>query len=687
MGLRKGRYVASEANFRDGIVGDRGTRIPRDSMLNAVPSSLHQVEPLSPEHATLVRQHLDEILASRTMAGSKRTQAFLRLIVHHALEGETDSLHERTIGAELFGRPIGYDTGNDSVVRVRASELRKKLAQYYSTEGAVQGRSVRIELQSGSYVPRFHFADESTPPPRATAAQADLEPDRTENPMVAGSRQQLQQVTARQARTVRFMVSAVGAALVLAVLCVWAFVRWRRVPNHPDVIRSIAVLPFDNLSGASSQDFFADGLTEELINDLGQVSTLRVISFTSSMSFKGTQKPLPQIARELGVDAVVEGGVLRDGNQVRISVQLIDARMDRPVWASSYVQDVGGVFAWQGQVAQDIAEEISTKLTPEEQARLARKNLVDAVSQDDYLHGLLLRNAGNCQSAIGYFNQAIARSPDYAQAHSALASCYGMLGESGQLPYQDAFTQQKMEALKAIALDDSLSEAHAELANTAMTLDWNWAAAAAEFRRALQLDPSSATAHEKYAFYLVRMGEPQEAIAQIEQSVALDPVSSSTFHAEGFIYYFAHDYDQALAVTNTVQGLRINLPDWKFLRGAIDAARGMYPQSIRAFQQAGDGAYALGHLGDVEARAGQTEAAQRIIQRLETDVRQDNVGRYEIALVYAGLGEKNQAFDWLEAAYRAHDVGLVYLKVDPCLDPLRSDPRFTNLLQRVGLAG
>lgn len=647
---------------------------------------MHQVEPLSPEQATLVRRHLEEILASRTMAGSKRTQAFLRLIVQHALEGETDSLHERTIGAELFGRPISYDTGNDSVVRVRASELRKKLAQYYSTEAPDQGRSVRIELQSGSYVPRFHFAGESTPPPHATAAQADLEPDRSQDSVVA-SRPQPRQGTATQSRTVRLVVLATSAVLVLAFLCVWAFVRWRRVPSHPDVIRSIAVLPFDNLSGASSQDFFADGLTEELINDLGQVSTLRVISFTSSMSFKGTQKPLPQIAQELGVDGVVEGGVLRDGNQVRISVQLIDARMDRPVWASSYVQDVGGVFAWQGQVAQDIAEEISTKLTPEEQARLARKSLVDAVSQDDYLHGLLLRNAGNCQWAIGYFSQAIARSPDYAQAHSALASCYGMLGESGQLPYQDAFTQQKMEALKAIALDDSLSEAHAELANTAMTLDWNWAAAAAEFRRALQLDPSSATAHEKYAFYLVRMGEPQEAIAQIEQSVALDPVSSSTFHAEGFIYYFAHDYDQALAVTNTVQGLRINLPDWKFLLGAIDAARGMYPQSIRAFRQAGNGAYALGHLGNVEARAGQTEAAQRIIRQLETDVRQQNVGRYEIALVYAGLGEKNQAFDWLEAAYRAHDVGLVYLKVDPCLDPLRSDPRFTDLLQRVGLAG
>lgn len=658
-------------------------------MSNAT-SPPRQTETLSPDQATRVRRHLEEILASRTMAGSKRTQAFLNLIVNRALEGETESLHERMIGAELFGRPISYDTGNDSVVRVRASELRKKLAQYYATEGADQAHPVRIQLQSGSYVPIFLFGASSAPPKQEAVTPLSVAPLFPESPNEKSAATGLAaspRDTRKPLRGVRFFLWAGVAGAFLAVLCVWAFVKWHRGPPVPPGIHSIAVLPFDNLSGVPAQDFFADGLTEELINDLGQVSTLRVISFTSSMSFKGTQKSLPEIARELSVDGVVEGGVLRDGNQVRISVQLIDARSDRPVWASTYVQDVDSVFAWQGQVAQDISEEISTTLTPEEQARLARKNTVDAVAQDYYLHGLLLRNAGNCRQAVDFFRQAIARSPDYAQAHSALASCYGMLGESGQMPYQQAFTQQKAEALKAIALDESLSEGHAELANTAMTLDWNWPTAAAEFRRALQLSPSSATDHEKYAFYLVRTGQPQKAIAQIEQAVELDPVSSSTFHAEGFIYYFAHDYNQALAVTKTVQGLKINLPDWKFLLGAIYAAKGMYPQSIKAFLQTGNGAYTLGHLGNVYARSGQTQAARRIIRQLETDVRRDGIGRYEIALVYAGLGEKNQAFQWLQAAYQAHDVGLVYLRVDPCLDPLRSDPRFANLLQSVGLAG
>lgn len=653
-------------------------------MSNAAPFPLREAEALTPEQVALARDHLEAVLASRALAGSKRTQDFLRFIVSHALEGETEKLHERVIGAELFGRPISYDTGNDSVVRVRASEVRKKLAQYYGSEARDTKLPVRIELAIGSYVPRFHF--ETPQEVEAAPVSSGTEPDLSAE-QKGGEPPPAPQLSGRSLKSFsksRWLL-AIGALLAIALAVFFGFKKWRAASNAPAGIHSIAVLPLENLSGSPAQDYFSDGLTEELINDLGQVSTLRVISFTSSMSFKGTQKQLPEIAKELSVDSVIEGGVLRDGNQVRISVQLIDARTDRPVWASTYVQDISSVFAWQGEVAQAIAEEISTQVTPKEQARLGRAKPVNAEAQDDYLHGLLLRNAGDCSEAIRYFNMATAKSPDYAQAHSALATCYGMLGESGRMPYQEAFAQQKAEALKAISLDDSLSEAHAELGNAAMTLDRNWPAAAAEFREALELNSNSATNHEKYAFYLVRMGRPKAAIAQIEQSVALDPVSASTFHAEGFIYYFARQYDQAASVIRTVQGLNVNLSDWNFLRGAIYAAQGSYPRAIQAFLKSGDGPYSLGHLGNVYARAGQTAAARKIIAQLQDEVRKNGVGRYEIALVYAGLGEKSQAFHWLDDAYRVHDVGLVYLKVDPCLDPLRSDARFDDLLRRVGL--
>jgi TolB-like protein len=656
-------------------------------MSNATPPPLRQSEPLDPEQIQLVRDHLSQILASRTFAGSKRSQAFLELVVKRALEGDTDNLHERAIGAELFGRPISYDTGNDSVVRVRASELRKKLTQYYNNECGKQDVPVRIELHPGSYVPRFLFVTElepsvSSPPAPALSPAEAIQP----YPVTVESVPNSSAALGKRLHLLRFVLPALIVALLIPLSWIF-FHRTHKAPTGAQSIRSIAVLPFDNLSGTPNQDFFADGLTEELINDLGQISTLRITSFTSSMSFKGSKKQLPEIAKELGVDAVVEGGLLRDGNQVRISVQLVDARDDRPVWASSYVQDVSSVFAWQGEVAQSIAEEISTEVTPAEQAQLARKSSVNAAAQDLYLHGLLLRNESNCGQAIDYFRQAIDRSPNYAEAHAALASCYGMLGESGKMTYDDAFTRQKEQALKAITLDDSLSEAHAELANTAMTLDRNWPTAAAEFRRALALNPSSATNHEKYAFYLVRVGQSQQAIAQAEQSVELDPVSGSALHTEGFIYYFAHHYNRALTIAQTVQGLRISLPDWEFLQGAIYAAKDMYPQSIKAFLQSGNGPYTLGHLGNVYARDGRKAAARKMIQRLKQNVQKDGVGRYEIALVYAGLGDKDRAFQWLDAAYQAHDVGLVYLKVDPCLNPLRSDPRFAVLLQREGLGG
>ena len=661
-------------------------------MLNADPSLIGKPEGLSPEQIESVRLHVSKVLGSDAFAGSKRTQDFLHLIVKHALEGEFDRLRERMIGAEMFGRSIGYDTGSDSVVRVRATEVRKKLAQYYAETR--EETVVRIELPSGTYVPRFHFEPpEARTPPHSEASfrisvkGAQNRHEKRSDGQADASVEESHRLAAQKRRQLLRVLAGIGLGFALiAVIGYAVFKKWIGDSHAHSEIRSIAILPLKNLSGDPSQEYFADGMTEELINDFGQVSTLRVISLTSSMSYKGTTKKLPEIARELAVDGVVEGGILREGNNVRISIQLIDARTDRPIDAHTYVRDLTSAHAWQGEVAQAIADEISIEVTPQEQARLARNRPIDPEAQDLYLHGILLRDSDDCGNAFAYFKSAIEKNPSYAQAHSALATCYGRMGESGRMPYEEAFTRQKAESIKAIELDDSLSEAHAELANTAMTLDWDWPSAATQFRRALELNPSSATSHEKYAFYLVRTGRLREALAEVERSVDLDPVSGSTFHAEGFIYYFSHQYDQALAVTRTVQGLKIDLPDWSFLKGDIYAEKGKYEDSIAAFQKSGGGPYSLGHLGNAYARAGQTSAAMKSIAQLEKHVLTNGVGRYEIALVYTGLGEKKEAFKWLEESYNAHDVGLVYLKIDPCLDPLRLDPRFVDLLRRVGLA-
>jgi TolB-like protein/Flp pilus assembly protein TadD len=667
-----------------------------------MPTTDSSCEPavLNPEQKGLVRRHLQEVISSHAFAGSKRTQDFLHLIVDHTLEGDIDRLRERMIGAEMFGRPVGYDTGNDSVVRVKATEVRKKLAEYYlETNGS---HPVRIELPRGSYVPRFIFDTSQTSPretetgslPNLAQLAAQGEKPSRENAAPHGAAAQ----TAGSAhfaptpsvptphRSRRILA---GVALGLALLAAIGYLglkRWYLDSNAQTGIRSVAILPLKNLSADPQQEYFADGMTEELINDLGQVSTLRVISLTSAMSYKGTTKNLPEIAHELSVDAVVEGGVLRDGNEVRISVQLIDARNDRPIWAHTYARDLTGVLAWQGEVAQAIADQISINVTPQEQARLARNRPVDPDAQDLYLRGILQLDADDCGSAVDYFEKAVGKNPNYAQAHAALANCYGRMGESGRMAYKEAFSEQRIEATRAIELDDSLPEGHAELANTAMTLDWDWASAETEFRRALELNPNSASIHEKYAFYLVRTGRLPEALAEVQRGVDLDPVSWHSFHAEGFIYYFSHQYDQALSLIRRVRALDINPPDWSFLLGDVYAEKGRYSEAIAEFLKSGNGPDSLGHLGNAYARAGQAAAALKTIAQLQQHVQANGVGRYEIALVYAGLGRKQEAFKWLDEAYDVHDPGLLYLKIDPCLDPLRSDPHFDTLMRRVGLS-
>jgi len=476
----------------------------------------------------------------------------------------------------------------------------------------------------------------------------------------------------------------VGVGLV-AIVGSGTLKRWFQGPAATPGIRSLAVLPLENLSGDPKQEYFADGMTEELIADLGQVSALRVISRTSAMTYKGTKKRLPEIAHELGVDAAVEGSVVREGNQVRVTAQLIDARTDQHLWARTYVRDLKSLLELQGEVAQEIADAIRIEVTPQEKARLARARAVNPEAQDLYLRGMLLLNTGHPESAVDYFEGAIDKDPNYAQPHAALADSFGIMGEYGWIAYSEAFSKQKAEAIRAIELDDALPEGHVELANAAMNLDWDWVTPAKEFHRALELNPNSAPSHWRYAVYLERTGRLPEAIAEVRRGMELDPVSSRSYATAGATYYFARQYDQSLAQHRRASPADYSLSEFVFHFGTIYVEKGMYAEAIREFQKLGDKPHALGHLANAYARAGQVDAALETISQVEKHVRNEGVGRYEIALAYAGLGKKDEAFRWLEEAYRAHDEGLTNLKIDPCLDPLRSDPRFADLVRRVGL--
>jgi TolB-like protein/Tfp pilus assembly protein PilF len=619
---------------------------------------------LNSEQAELVRQHLREVLSSAAFAGSKRTQEFLQLVVEHALADRVDSLRERMIGAEMFGRPIDYDTANDAVVRVKATDVRRRLAHYYRE--SVKEPLVRIELPVGSYVPRFLWA--------ATDKSVSASASREDSRMEVGL--QFPRVS------LWAWVLAIGA-VVLVVAGYIGFQKWRNPFPNQD-IRSIAILPLVNLSGDPNQEYFADGMTEELIAALGQVPALRVISRTSSMTYKGTKKTLPEIARELRVDGIVEGSIGREGNRVRVITQLVDSRSDQHIWAHSYDRDMTSVLELQSDVARAITDEIRIELTPQERARLNRAQRVNPGAVELYLQGIQRLNSGNPSAAIELLSQAINKDPGYAAAHAAIAGAYGWMGEAGWMPYDQAFSKQKAEALKAIELDDSRPEPHLELGVAAMNQNWDWGTQRKEFERALQLNPNAAVVHWAYANHLNRVGRVNEAISEAKLALQLDPVSSRSYMNTSFIYYFARQYDQAQVQIERAVAMHPDAAETPFPLGIILVEKGQFAQAIREFQKLGDLPHALGHMGNAYAREGREAEALAILPRLRRHTEKTGIGRYEIALVYAGLKEKEKAFEWLERAYQARDKGLTYLLVDPCLDPLRSDPRFNSLVERIG---
>jgi TolB-like protein/Tfp pilus assembly protein PilF len=636
----------------------------------------------SPERLGLLRDHLKDVFTSRAFSGSKRAQDFLQLIVDHALAGRLDSLRERMIGVEMFGRRIDYDTANDAVVRVKATEVRRKLAQYY--QESTKPPPVRIELPSGSYVPIFHW--EALPGQAEAYAGADFPAVAKPSPIPAQPVEKVLSlpspgVTLRQRRA---MAATLAALALIAAMGYLGFKVWSRRSPPATGVHAVAILPLQNLSGDPRQDYFADSMTEELIADLGQVSALRVISRTSTMTYKGTTKTLPQIARELAVDTVVEGSVLRQGNQVRITAQLIDARTDHHLWARSYVRDLNDVLTLQGEVARTIADQIRIAVTPEERARLARPRTVDSEAQELYLQGTQALDTGDPRSGIGYFQKAIDKDPNYAQAYGALADSYGWMGQAGWMPYSEAFPKEKAAAIKAIALDEALPEGHVQLAHAAINLDWDWATEEREFKRALELNPNSAPVHWAYSGYLEQMGRLPEAISEMQVALQLDPISSRAFHNSAFVYYYARQYDQALLQMQRGSALQHEPGLLIFALAVIYVEKGKYEEAIQQFQKLGDQPHALGHMGNAYGRMGREPEALEMISELQKQVQNTGIGRYEIALVYAGLGKKDEAFAWLEKSFDARDKGLTYLKIDPCLDPLRSDSRFHDLVRRVG---
>jgi len=532
--------------------------------------------------------------------------------------------------------------------------------------------------------------------------EADARPKKLESvagdPPAIESGQTLQVAGLAVARKRRLWLTR-GAIVTLAIviiisfsiLSVWLF---RSRGPAPAGIRSLAVLPLENLSGDASQNYFADGMTDELITDLAQISALRVISRTSVMAYKGARKPLPQIARELNVDAVVEGTVLHSGDQVRITAQLIEASTDKHLWSQSYEGELRDTLALQSRVASAIADQIRINLTPQEQAALKTVKVVDPEAYESYLKGRYFwnkRTADGLKVALAYFKQAIEEDPKYARAYSGLADTYALLGDwqYAVMTPKEAFPEAKAAAIKALELDSTLGEAHNSLAFVLDGFDWDLDAGGKEFRRAIELNPGYATAHHWYAWHLSLLGRFDDAIAEMRKAESLDPLSLIINADLAELLGLAHSYDDS--IRQSVKTIEMD-PNFALAHNQLAQAylqKHMYDEAVAELQKAvklsGNSPTCIANLARAYVASGKRAEA---VTLLNTLIKRSTTGysnASEIAMIYASLGDTDQAMNWLDKSFEDRFNPGVLLR--PGFDPLRSDPRFQSLVHRVGLPG
>ncbi|MGB0122080.1 MAG: winged helix-turn-helix domain-containing protein [Silvibacterium sp.] len=500
----------------------------------------------------------------------------------------------------------------------------------------------------------------------------------------------------RAAKARRFLVPSIillPALLILAAVGVlWLAPLLHRASAAP--IHSIAVLPFDNLSGDPSQTYLADGTTDQLITDLAQVGSLRVISRTSVMQYRNTKKTLPEIARELNVDSIVEGSITRSGDRVRVTAQLLRANTDEHIWAESYERNAGDILRLQSDVAQAIAQHVRADLSPQQIAHLRFAPTVDSAAYEDYLRGRYLYtnyyfSGPQMKTAQNYFQESIRKDPNFAPAYAGLADSYLYLAFDRELSPGSAYRSAQQAISRALQLDPDVGEAHEALAVMRWRYEWDWTGAEREFRDTIALAPSYDCAHEDHAGFLSFTGHRAEALAEIIKSHELNPDFNFN-DAESALYYQLRDY-KALVATN----LREVVSDpnsWldHYNLGVGYEGSGQLAQAIPEYQKAvelsGGDQDATAALAHVYAVTGKTSEAKKILSDLLSLSKISYVSPYMVATIYAGLGDKDQAFAFLEKAYQEKSPDISWsFKSDLRLDNLRSDPRFQSLLQRIQL--
>jgi pentatricopeptide repeat protein len=602
----------------------------------------------------------------------------LALLLEHAGDVVTrEELRQRLWPADTF---VDFDTGLNSAVK----KLRDVLA-----DSADEPRYIETIPRRG-----YRFIAPLVDPNPATVPSSAPEPWLGPAHETASSQPADSVVTSAESFFFTRLRLLFGAAALL-VLLVAGFLAYRNTGaggTKQPAIKSLAVLPLKNLSGDASQDYLADGMTEALIGRLAGIHDLRVISRTSVMRYKDTKEALPDIAKTLGVDAIVEGSVIRDGNRIRVHAQLIRAATDEHFWSEAYDSELRDVLTLQSDVARSIAQKVAVTITGEERARLTAARSVAPEVYENYLKGRSILDktysTSGLEESIGYFEEATKRDPTFAPAYVGLADAYDKLGTVfiGNPPSE---TRPKVvsAARKALELDPGLTEAHVLLADVYQE-QWRWSDAEAEYNRALDLNPNDAAAHVGFAHWLLCQGRTQEALTWTARGRELDPIAVSGTSI-GETLFFARQYDESIREFRSVLAVQGDDAGTLWNLGYSLIANGQPQDAIPVLEKAAAisnrSPGVIGVLIRAYAHAGRRKDALRVLDELKQRRQKGYVPAGAFVNAYLGLGDNEQAFVWLERAYQEQSNILQFLKVHPHFDPLRDDPRFKDLLQRVGL--
>ena len=594
----------------------------------------------------MVREHLERVVASPDFVAAPRLAAFLRFIVEEALEGRGGELKETTVATRVFGRRPDFDPRFDSIVRVQATQLRRRLLAYYANSGRED--AVAIEMPRGSYVPVFR---------RQTQAGGEAR---------------------RGARRWWKVAAALAGVLALAGAGYWLIVAlWPRTP-------SIAVLPFTNLDGRPGSEHVSDGFVEDLTTSLAKTPGLRVVARTSAYQFRGKSEDVRKIGRELGVGAVLEGSVRTENGRLRITAQLIDAGSGYHLWSNSFERELAGAPGVEDEIRRAVDGALGVKAQASASTHTPPPEALDAYWRGRYLKADWQR----FPESVTYLEQAVQADPRFAEAWAALAAVHAGMAFQAVGSVDGEAAKAKESARRALELDDTLAEADAALAMLSYSYDHDWAASERRYRRALELNPNDARVSRSYALALTSQGRFKEAIAQLKAAQRLDPLTDLNSNVLAVTLFCARRYEEAIREARRHLQMDPNYQLARFTLGNCQAEQGKLAEAIgeyRTILKQARPVEVLGRLGNAQARAGRLAEAQSTLAELARVEEAEKNAGVALARVSTGLGQKKQAIEWLRRAADAHLTDAVFMGVDPAFDPLRGEAEFQGLCARLGL--